>query len=243
MNEDHINESFGTLSETINGLIKLGYSHDFNIQEDCVSCQQPIITLSPNNFQIDKVYRFEGASDPEDQSILYAISSIKSNIKGILVNGYGISSSETTAKLIEKLAISNEHLSSENNSNEATPLRPEGNRVLNAPLVEMNLNDFINQIKNEKTWAESDRNSITIFKSDTMRVVLMGMHENAELKPHKANGVINVQVLEGRIDFKTEQKSCLLEKGQMIALQENIIHSVVAHTDSFFLLTLAMNKK
>jgi hypothetical protein len=29
-----MNENFGTLSETINGLIKLGYSHDFNIQEE-----------------------------------------------------------------------------------------------------------------------------------------------------------------------------------------------------------------
>jgi len=131
----------------------------------------------------------------------------------------------------------------ENKSNDATSQRPEGNRLLNAQLVEMNLYEFINQIKNETTWAESDRNSITIFKSDTMRIVLMGLHENAELKAHKANGVISVQVLEGKINFITEQQSSLIEKGEMIALQENIIHSVMALTDSFFLLTLAMNKK
>lgn len=131
----------------------------------------------------------------------------------------------------------------ENKSNDSTRQRPEGNRGLNAQLVEMKLYEFIDQIKNETTWTDSDRNSITIFKSETMRIVLMGLHENAELKPHKANGVISVQVLEGKINFITEQQSALIEKGQMIVLQENIIHSVVALTESFFLLTLAMGNK
>ena len=105
------------------------------------------------------------------------------------------------------------------------------------------MNEFIDQLKNETTWADSDRNSVTIFKSETMRIVLMGLHQNVELIPHKANGVISVQVLEGKIKFDTEEKSSLIEKGQMIALQENISHSVIALTESFFLLTLAMNNK
>ncbi len=131
----------------------------------------------------------------------------------------------------------------ENKSSEATPQRPDGERILNAPLVEMNVNKFIKQIRSETTWADSDRNSITIFKSETMRIVLMGLHENAELKPHKANGVISVQVVEGKIEFTAEQHNTPLETGQMIALQENITHSVRALADSFFLLTIAMCNK
>lgn len=126
----------------------------------------------------------------------------------------------------------------ENKSNDATPQRPEGERILNAPLVEMNLLEFMNQIKDETTWADSDRNSITIFKSDAMRIVLIGLHENAELKPHKANGTISVQVLEGNIKFTTEQQSTQVGKGQMIVLHENLTHRVNALTESFFLLTL-----
>ncbi|MBK7232039.1 MAG: cupin domain-containing protein [Saprospiraceae bacterium] len=131
----------------------------------------------------------------------------------------------------------------ENKSNDATPKRPEGERILNAPMVEMNLPDIIAQIKSEATWTNSDRNSVTLFKSETMRIVLLGLHENAELKPHKANGVISVQVLEGKINFTTEQENVLLEKGQMIALQENILHGVIAITESFFLLTLVIKNK
>ncbi len=103
MSEDSLQESFGTLSETINGLINVGYIHDFNIEEECLVCHETKMTLSPDEFQIDKVYRFEGESNPDDQSILYAISAPKFALKGTLVNGYGISSDEKTSKLIERL--------------------------------------------------------------------------------------------------------------------------------------------
>lgn len=243
MKNENLNEEFGTLSETINGLVKLGYTHDFNIKNECIVCNRTNITLSPDDFQIDHVYRFEGDSDPEYQSILYAISSSKFDLKGTLVNGYGTSSDEATTKLIEKLNTHNNQNKMENKSNDATPQRPDGERILNAPLVQMNLEEFIKQIKSETTWADSDRNSVTLFKSETMRIVLIGLHENAELKPHKANGIISVQVIEGKIEFTAEEQITHLEQRQMIALQENIIHSVKALTESFFILTLVMNNK
>lgn len=99
-----LSESFGTLSETINGLIKLGYTHDFNVKEDLFFCNSLNISLSPKDFQIDKVYRFEGESDPEYQSILYAISALNNDIKGTMVNGYGTSADEATNKVIEQLS-------------------------------------------------------------------------------------------------------------------------------------------
>ena len=125
-------------------------------------------------------------------------------------------------------------------SNQSTPLRPQGERVLSSNLVEMDVNQFIQQIKSEKVWAESDHNSITIFKSDKMRIVLIGMHEGAALKTHTANAIISVQVVEGSIKFTAYEQTIALEKGKMIALQEKIPHSVFAIEDSFFLLTLAM---
>ncbi|MEO6454811.1 MAG: phosphoribosylpyrophosphate synthetase [Ginsengibacter sp.] len=96
-------EYYGTLSETINALKVKGYTMDFNIREEyLVYCQADII-LSPDDFKIDKTYRFEGETNPDDQSILYAISSAKFNIKGVLVNVYGISSDDVSNTLIEKL--------------------------------------------------------------------------------------------------------------------------------------------
>ncbi len=96
-------EYYGTLSETITGLKKAGYTTDFNILSGTLVCQNADLNLSPEDFKIDKTYRFEGASNPEDQSILYAISSLKSDIKGVLVNGYGISADAASDELITKL--------------------------------------------------------------------------------------------------------------------------------------------
>ncbi len=107
MADNNLSESFGTLSETVNGLIKAGYTLDFNIQQDCLVCNKTNIVMSPDDFQIDKTYRFEGATNPDDESIVYAISSEKFGVKGILVNGYGISADEATSKLVEKLETHN----------------------------------------------------------------------------------------------------------------------------------------
>ena len=109
MNKKKLDENYGTLSETINELAKLGYTHDFNIEEERVVCHKKDITLSPDDFQIDKVYRFEGASDPDYQSILYVISAINFDVKGVLVNGYGISSDDATSKIVEKLSTNKLH--------------------------------------------------------------------------------------------------------------------------------------
>ena len=127
----------------------------------------------------------------------------------------------------------------ENKSNEATPLRPQGDRVLNAPLVEMDVNKFIKQIKEETTWKESSHNSITIYKSDALRIVLIGLHKNAELKTHQTNAHITVQVVEGAIQFIANEETVNLQNGQIIALQPKVPHSVWATEESFFLLTLA----
>ena len=96
-------ESYGTLSETMNSLKKEGYNMDFNIQHECLVCRQHPTKLSPDDFEIDKVYRFEGETNPDDEAVLYALSSSNYGVKGLLVNGYGISSDEASAALVEKL--------------------------------------------------------------------------------------------------------------------------------------------
>lgn len=96
-------ESYGTLSQTINALNKEGYLLDFNIKDQCIVCNSKTLKLSPKDFEIDKVFRFEGDTNPEDQSILYAISSLKFDVKGLLVNGYGISADTEVDELITKL--------------------------------------------------------------------------------------------------------------------------------------------
>ena len=96
-------DTMTTLSEVINKLKKEGYTEDFNLQENCLVCKGNFIQIYPDDFIVDKHYRFEGASDPADEAVVYAISSDKYNLKGILVNGYGMYSDSVTDEMIKAL--------------------------------------------------------------------------------------------------------------------------------------------
>jgi len=122
--------------------------------------------------------------------------------------------------------------------NDATKQRPQGERIMDAALVTIHLSSFTKQIREEKAWKDSDRNAITVFKTDGMRIVLIALHKDAEMIKHTADGIISVQVLEGQILFTTKEQSVALGKGEMLALHKNVLHSVLATKETIFLLTL-----
>lgn len=98
-------KSYDTVSEAMTDLKKLGYTVDFSIlaEKDCVICHKTKTELSPDDFAIDGFYRFEGDSDPGDEMIVYAISSDKFNMKGIVVNAFGMYANAATSAIVKKL--------------------------------------------------------------------------------------------------------------------------------------------
>jgi hypothetical protein len=95
------------LSEIINHLRQEGYTEDFNLKDNCLECQGNVLAVFPDEFVVDKFYRFEGPSDPADEAIVYAISSTKHQLKGTLVNGYGMYSDALTDEMIQALKPEN----------------------------------------------------------------------------------------------------------------------------------------
>lgn len=106
----------------------------------------------------------------------------------------------------------------------------------------LDLPALLAQIRQEPIWQNGDRNSITAYKTDGLRLVLLALRAGAELKTHTAPGVISVQVLEGRIAFTAGAQVAELAPGQLLTLHAGIPHSVVARTEAVFLLTLAVSK-
>ncbi|WP_192823456.1 cupin domain-containing protein [Rufibacter sp. LB8] len=235
-----------TVSEVLQQLKDRGYTTDFNLTDFCLVCQGSRIELHPEEFVVDRHYRFEGISDPGDEAVVYAISSEKHGLKGTLVNGYGIYSDPISdamlqalhpraAEQVEGSAAASDKTTS---SVEATPQRPAGARVLDAPLPILDLAHFITQVKEEKAWATKDRNALTLYKSDDVRVVLIGLHAGAQMDTHTAPGPISVQVLQGTIYFEALPQAIDLAAGQMLVLHTGVPHRVVAQNEAFFLLTL-----
>lgn len=95
--------TYDTVTEAVNGLKKRGFTIDFNLEVDHIRCPERQLSLSPSEFEIAEVYRFEGNSDPADEAVVYAIES-KHGEKGILVDGFGVSADAVSAEMIEKLS-------------------------------------------------------------------------------------------------------------------------------------------
>lgn len=96
-------ENYISLSDAINDLKAKGYTEDFNLLQNCIECRERNFKIFHNEFHIDQVFRFDVNTDPGDQSVLYAISSDKHNVKGLLVNGYGIYTEDLSNEMLEKL--------------------------------------------------------------------------------------------------------------------------------------------
>ena len=96
--------SYDTVAEAVNGLKQRGFTIDFNLEQDQISCPKTPVSLLPSEFEITEVYRFEGNSDPADEAVVYAIES-KQGLKGVLVNGFGISADTIGEDMVKKLSV------------------------------------------------------------------------------------------------------------------------------------------
>lgn len=92
-----------TLSEVTNLLNERGYNQSLNLKPTHLVCDGTDTKLFPGQFIVDKHYRFEGPSDPGDEAIVFAISSSKHHLKGVLINGYGISSESISDEMLQAL--------------------------------------------------------------------------------------------------------------------------------------------
>ncbi len=86
-------------------LRKRGYTEDFNLLEEHVAYKKAGKKAHISELVIDKIYRFTGLNDIEDEAILYAISNTKDGMKGILVNGYATNADPQADKIIDQIPV------------------------------------------------------------------------------------------------------------------------------------------
>lgn len=126
----------------------------------------------------------------------------------------------------------------ENTIIEATSNRPEGDREIDSPVLLMDIPELTEQLKDENAWKENDRNAITVFKTDKMRIVLVALHKAATMKTERPENIFSLQVLKGKVKVTTGLTSTEVEKQKIVVLHEQIPYSITALKKSTFLLTL-----
>jgi len=125
----------------------------------------------------------------------------------------------------------------ENKRNEATLNRPEGDRVIDAPYMFINIPEFIRKLKDEEAWQKSDRNAITVYKTNKVTMVLLCLHPRAILKNNLVDGIFTIQMIEGAIRVTSPDGDVDMLANQIIAFHQMIDHSIEALMNSVLLLT------
>lgn len=100
--------AYENLIQALADLKQRGYTEDFNLSGDCLVCHKRAIGLRPEDFRIDEYYRFEGDSNPDDSSIIFAITS-DAGYHGTLVDAYGTYAESVTPEMAEKLRMATGH--------------------------------------------------------------------------------------------------------------------------------------
>ncbi len=97
MRKDH----YDTLSQATNALTEEGYKDGFKAEGNMIVGSYTSKRYHPDELSIVRTYRFEGMTNPEDDTIVFAIEAKDGN-KGTLIMSYS-SQHDQNVELIKKI--------------------------------------------------------------------------------------------------------------------------------------------
>ena len=106
-------EDMKTLSSCINKLVLDGYTANLNVTDNGLFSSETNKNYQPKDIHIVNFFRFEGASDPADNAILYAVE-LSDGTKGTLTDAYGPYSDPQVEKFIKQVEDINKKMKKEN---------------------------------------------------------------------------------------------------------------------------------
>lgn len=95
-------EDMKTLASCLNKLVLDGYEEDFKAAENGFLALHKEKIYQPEDVEIVNFFRFEGASDPADNSVIYVIETYD-HVKGTLVDAYGPYADPRVNSMIERV--------------------------------------------------------------------------------------------------------------------------------------------
>lgn len=99
-----VNNNYDTMVEAIEDLKSRGYTHNFNVESNGVLSEgKSSRKYLPSSVELHELHRFEGATNPSDMSILYAVGT-DTGEKGTVVDAFGVDGSETVSKFMNHVA-------------------------------------------------------------------------------------------------------------------------------------------
>ena len=91
---------YKTMAEAVEGLRQRGFTTDFTVAKESGQVTAGDRTFKSDDLTIVEHHRFEGMSDPDDSSVVYALEA-SNGFKGVLVDAYGAYANWKTGALLK----------------------------------------------------------------------------------------------------------------------------------------------
>lgn len=98
---------YTNMVEALEDLKKRGFTANFEFLDQMFRDVNSGRTFKADELTIVEHYRFEGASDPDDMSVVYAIKS-HDGITGIIADAFGVYANPDLGRFLEKVKIQEE---------------------------------------------------------------------------------------------------------------------------------------
>lgn len=95
---------FASEVDAIRILHQRGFTADLEPREDILRDVASGRQFRPEELTIVEHHRFEGASNPDDMSVIYAVES-DDGVRGLLVDAFGVYADPRIAGLLEKIKL------------------------------------------------------------------------------------------------------------------------------------------
>ena len=96
-----------TMTEALKGLRNRGFTTNFAFLHHAFCAVESGKTFKPEELTIREHHRFEGISDPDDESVVYAVET-HDGLRGTIVDAYGIYANSELEAFLEKVNMREE---------------------------------------------------------------------------------------------------------------------------------------
>lgn len=112
-------------------------------------------------------------------------------------------------------------------------------RVLDAPVLSVDLRRELERLHGEDAWKTERRNAITLMKGPLLRVVLEAMQVGARMHVPRVDGPSTLVPLSGRIALLADGRRAEAGPWTLLSLETHVSYEVEALEEAAFVLTLS----
>ena len=91
---------YKTMAEAVEGLRQRGFTTDFSVHKESGQVAARGQTFKSDELTIVEHHRFEGMSDPDDSSVVYALEA-SNGLRGVLADAYGAYANWKTGPMLK----------------------------------------------------------------------------------------------------------------------------------------------